>query len=148
MKQDNNYQAPAVSLSSPLAEHESIKRADSSFSIEGSPAGPANAENLPSENLPAEDLPAEDLPADDPSTDDPSTDDPSTDDPSTGSLPVDNLPTGNLPGEQQDQTEAQEIDNIHTYAQGKSASILGEAISKLVSDLKNRRFENKKPPEN
>jgi len=128
MKQDNNYQAPAVSLSSPLAEHESIKRADSSFSIEGSPAGPANAENLPSENLPAEDLPPEDLPADDPSTD--------------------NLPCESLPCKQQDQTEAQEIDNIHTYAQGKSASILGEAISKLLSDLKNRRFENKKPPGN
>jgi hypothetical protein len=52
----------------------------------------------------------------------------------------------NPPREQQGQPSAQEIDNIHTYVQGKSASILGEAVSKLVSDLKNKRFENKKMP--
>lgn len=103
MEKDNNEHAPAVSLSSPLVEHESIRKADgSSKKTDGSSstavsgAGPANA--------------------------------------------------GNLPREHQDQTEAHGIDNMHTYVQGKSTHILGEAISKLVSDLKNKRFENKKTP--
>jgi hypothetical protein len=129
MKKDDNYQAPTVPLSSPLAEnesieraeHESIEREDGSLnydmgslpcpaSIGGTPAGAANTDTLPADNFPA-----------------------------------DNFPSDNLHREQQQQADAQEIDNIHTYAQGKSASILGEAISKLVNDLKNKRFENKKP---
>lgn len=117
MKKDNDEQAPAVSFSSPLAEHESVRKTDDSTkktdgsssmeilgpahadSIEAGGIGPANAENPPREKM-----------------------------------------------MQQDHPSAQEIDNIHTYVQGKSASILENAMSKLISDLKNKRFENKKTP--
>ncbi|MEW6379015.1 MAG: hypothetical protein AB1611_05345 [bacterium] len=48
-----------------------------------------------------------------------------------------------LTQENQEQTEAQKIDTLHTCAQRKSAHILEEVVSRLVSDLKNKRFENK-----
>lgn len=45
--------------------------------------------------------------------------------------------------QEQGQMKAHKIDTLHTCAQRKSAHILEEVVSKLVSDLKNKRFENK-----